>query len=259
MKAFLKLAVGLAAIVTVLTGQASAVVYVNETFSYIDGPITNGSSGVWTAFSGAVTAPVNITNGHAITSGFLTQDVGLSLAGGPTASNTVLYASFDLWLDALPLNTSTYFFNFKDNTTANFVGRLFAVTNTTTVGQYRVGMSINAGSAGGIYAQDIALGATNKVVVKWDSTATTSNLYTLWLNPTSEGDPSVTISGTGLLNLPIYQVALRQSTNAGIENIDNLMVGDSFSVVVPEPSTIALVGMGLVGAMAFSRRRKFRK
>jgi threonine dehydrogenase-like Zn-dependent dehydrogenase len=50
-------------------------------------------------------------------------------------------------------------------------------------------------------------------------------------------------------------VFLRQATTEGTVNIDNLVIGDSFSAVVPEPSTVMLVGLGLVGLLAIRRRK----
>jgi hypothetical protein len=103
------------------------------------------------------------------------------------------------------------------------------------------------------------LGTTYKVVIKLDSNVGANGSGTLWLNPTQETDPSVTATDKSYID-PWQDFALRQastSQGAGVETVDNLLVGTTFAdvVAVPEPSTVVLVGAGLIG-MLFLRRRR---
>jgi hypothetical protein len=78
----------------------------------------------------------------------------------------------------------------------------------------------------------------------------------VWINPLLESDPSGVVTGTVASGYcAISTVAFRQATTEGIVNVDNLVVGSSFATVIPEPSTVLLVGVGLTGMLAFRRRR----
>ena len=90
MRTFVKFACIVAVAVFAAT-QANATVYFSDTFSYSDGPITNVSGGVWTGFSG--TSPVNVSNGEAIVSQALTQDVAAQLAGAFSATTLFRWLS----------------------------------------------------------------------------------------------------------------------------------------------------------------------
>src|ERR1043166_3017226 len=252
MKNFMKLAC-VVALAFFAAAQAHAVVYFSDTFTYSDGPITNVSGGVWNGFSGA--SPVNVSNGEAIVSQALTQDVAAQLTGSPH-SNDVLYAKFDFNFSVVPgiSNATSQFFFFKDSGVSSFMGRVFGV-GTNGPGILRLGMNATAGgSPTHIFPMDLSTGTWYTAVLKVDQTAVASDKVTLWVNPTLESDPSVSATGT-LANLAISTVALRQATTEGIVNIDKLVVGDSFGAVIPEPSTILLVGAGLVSLLAVRRRR----
>ena len=109
-------------------------------------------------------------------------------------------------------------------------------------------------SPGAVFPSDLSLGTWYTAVERVDQTAVSAPVVTLWINPTLETDTSVSHSST-LANLAISTVALRQATTLGRVNIDNMVVGDSFGAVIPEPSTILLVGVGLFGLLAVRRRR----
>jgi hypothetical protein len=100
------------------------------------------------------------------------------------------------------------------------------------------------------------LGSTYKVVLRIDNAA--GGAATAWLNPSIESDPSFTPTDTKFID-PWQTFAFRQTTSGGTattELIDNLMVGTTFGdVVVPEPSTVLLVAMGMLGLFAARRRR----
>src|ERR1043166_1971164 len=144
MKNFMKLAC-VVALAFFAAAQAHAVVYFSDTFTYSDGPITNVSGGVWNGFSGA--SPVNVSNGEAIVSQALTQDVAAQLTGSPH-SNDVLYAKFDFNFSVVPgiSNATSQFFFFKDSGVSSFMGRVFGV-GTNGPGILRLGMNATAGGS----------------------------------------------------------------------------------------------------------------
>jgi hypothetical protein len=244
-----------------VVGKASATQLVNEQFNYSDGDLTVVSGGAWTSFSGST--PLNVVSGQAVVNQTNSADDQISL-GGTYGTGTVLYASFDVNFSALPAGPSSYFALFKDSTTSDFGARVWVTTNgVTTPGDIRIGIAnsasqpTNAGVA--FIATDLSLGTTYKVVIKLDSNVGANGSGTLWLNPTQETDPSVTATDKSYID-PWQDFALRQastSQGAGVETVDNLLVGTTFAdvVAVPEPSTVVLVGAGLIG-MLFLRRRR---
>lgn len=213
--------------------KADAQILLAETFTYPDGALTNVSAGgsiTWTAFSGSGTAPLNVTNGQAITSGRLSQDVGATLPT-PGASNGVIAASFDVNIASWPTGAGAYFAMFKDDTTSHFRARVM-VTNDS--GSVRIGIAnaASATAAAGVAfeATTLSFGTTYKIVIRYDQSGA-APVATLWVNPMSPTDPSVSASdvvGTPRF-IPITQFALRQSNSQqGIATVDNLLIEPGF-------------------------------
>lgn len=248
------------AVMALAATQARATVLVGETFTYSDGALTNVSGNAWVGFSGNTTQ-LNVSNGQAVVSGGLTQDVGINLAT-PGASNGVIYAAFDVNFTSWPTGAGAYFAVFKDNTTSHFRARVM-VTNDS--GSVRIGIAnaSSPSSAAGVAfeATTLSLGTTYRVVVRYDQSGT-APVATLWVNPTLESDPSVSASDVvgAPIFIPITQFALRQSNaQQGIVTVDNLLIATSLAAPIPEPSTIALVGAGMLGLFALRRCRDFRR
>ncbi len=91
-------------------------------------------------------------------------------------------------------------------------------------------------------------------VAKIVNGASSANL-TLWVNPSVESEPTL---GDALLTgtvgrIPFDRVRIAGSSD-GVVNYDELRVGDSYFAVVPEPTTIALLGLGGL-ALTLLRRR----
>ena len=252
MKKFLVASVVVIAAVVLGTATTQATILVNEAFNYANGDITTVSGGTWTSFSG--TTALNVLNGAANPTGANSMDDSISLGG--THSSDQIYAGFDA--DVLtwsPANSTGYFALFKDASTFNFFARTY-VTNVT--GGVEFGISTGA-TQPPIWSSAVALGATDRVVISLDQTGATL-ASSLWLNGTLVGTATATnASGYG-----ISAFALRQSnsTTEGSLLIDNLQVATTFAeanTVVPEPSTMALLGFGLVSMLALGRRHVSRK
>lgn len=244
---------GVAAVIVLAASQARAGLLASDTFTYADGDLQTVSAGVWSNFSGAT--PLNVTNingnGWAMINTANAKDDQLIFGG--THTNDVLYAGFDLDVITQIAQTAPgYFALFKDSTTGDLFSRVYL---TNVAGQVRIGIG-NQSTLPTTYDGLLTLGATNHIVVRWDQTGTST--ATLWVNPTLETDPSTTATDLAAIqHANIIAFGLRQGANQqGNELVDNLLVGTTFAdVVVPEPSTIALVGASLFGLLALRRRR----
>ncbi len=198
---------------------------------------------------------MNVASGQVSLTRSETEDVSAALNGGPftTGSGTKLYASFTVNFSALPTLTGNYFALFKDATNG-FRARVWASTSGATTG-FRLGVGNGSASTAtsGQIATDLGLNTTYQVVTRYDIGAGQS---TIWLNPTAETDPGVSAADS-TTPIDIYAFELRQDTSMGVLLLDDLKIGDSFAdvVVVPEPSTLALFGLGAIGLLARRLRR----
>lgn len=239
------------AVALLAAAQARASTFINEQFTYSDGDLTNVSSGLWITYSG--NPAINVVSGMAVVNDALlgnTADDGITFGG--THSNDVLYGAFDVNWVTVPKGAGSYFALFKNSSTF-FDPRIWATNNA---GSVRLGISNGSGTPATFWASDIAVGGTHRIVFKLDQTG--ANIASsMWLDPATEG--STSISGTDVFASGTLLVAfgLRQnssSTGVGKVYVDNLIVGTTFGDVIPEPSTVMLLGVGLVGLLAFRRR-----
>jgi hypothetical protein len=262
-----------------LSGHAT--VLVNETFSYTNGVLTTVGSANWSHYGGFNLSgfQLDVTNGKArINQGDVSQarqdtSTPLSSTFNPLTDNTSkIYTSFEVTFTALPFNTGGwtnggYFAHLRTSTAGEEYTRIGASTNGAAAGKFRLAIGneapwVSFGSAPPAYLPtDLSLNTTYRVVSLLDLATDKS---TLWVDPVLESDPSVTasdsISYAGLIN----GYVLRQTPSGPIPNggpgvilLDNLLVGTTFADVVPsvpEPSAIAMAGVGLLILVGYRRR-----
>lgn len=251
---------GFLAVAVFAAAQSQATLLVSDSFTYPNGALTNVSGGAWVAYSGAVTSPNNVSNDMDVVTDVNAQDVGLSI-GADAHSNDVLYAGFDVDQTTMTATAPSYFAHFKDSTTFDFFGRTW-VSNS---GPGTVVFGIANGAGVPVFSSTpVATGTWSRLVLEIDQTGP-SMVCSLYIGPTNDSNMAdfTLLTATdipSLTNVNFSAFALRQastSTGAGTEFVDNLDVGTTFGdVVVPEPSTVLLVGAGLMGLLAVRRRRQ---
>lgn len=219
----------------VFTNQTSFLVTVNpalvlvDTFSYLDGSLVTNSSFLYTNFSGT-NGDMLLAAGTLSLSGHRAEDVAAPLTNAPyaPASGVILYAGMTVNFSELP--ASTYFAFFKDNSTT-FRGKIFGTTNGAAPGSFRFAV-MNSGSTldatTPIIAQDISLHTNHRVILRYN---VGTGLSTLWLDPASESDPSITANDFQGPSI-ISTFAFRQNTGEGALTVDDLLVGTTFPAVL---------------------------
>jgi hypothetical protein len=168
-----------------------------------------------------------------------------------TSSGTILYVGCKVTQTVLPTANGEYFMHLKDGTSSNFVCRLFASTVNAATGKFRLGLSNKSATPPNVqFPTDLDLGTTYNVVMRYKVGVGVS---TLWVNPTSINDSSVTATDAVSPAIDVAAIAFREtgsgssSAAAGSQAVDNLAVSTSFSDVValtPLPPAIAAVRSG---------------
>ena len=263
------------AVVGMLPVLSQAQLLLNEPFDYPDGALTNvSSSWLWHSGSGGPDHTLNVIGGRAfinqndVASGHDDYNRLLSSSFDPSIDNSsTLFAAFTVNFSALPSNSGTsvngsYFAHFKTSASSEFVNRIGATTDGAASGFFRIGIGNEAAFSSAnptFYPLDLSLDTTYLIVTRLDLATDSS---TLWINPLSVGDQSVTANDTIAFSGVINAFALRQGTSGSSGNVgapgdiylDDLRIGESFLSVIPEPSSFALLGLG-VATWLIRRRR----
>ena len=214
---------------TLVSTRAHAAVLLRETFSYSNGPLTTVSGGAWAQHSGSTPEQVNVTGGTAQLTSGETEDVNRPLFGQPYPTNgaiKVFYARFTARFTALPSAGGAWFASFTDASASGFRARVFALTSGAAAGQFRLGLSTSNNSVAAVTnSTDLALNTSFTVVLRLTNT---NSVATLWLNPASESDPSITTAEPET-PFTVAGFAFRQHLGMGTLTMDDLVIAPTFA------------------------------
>jgi len=247
MRALVKLS-GILAVAMFAAFQAQAVVtLVDDNFnrgpgSLIDTFPTPGPGGVWTNHSGT-SGDLLLNGAQAVVQHGVPSEDAHTMFADQTAG--VLVADFDITVSSgSPISGGDYeyFAHFMQEGTFAFLSRAYVVP-VTAGGDYSLGLSTTSGGFTTQLTQDFSYGVTNHVTLTFDFgtgiSSMTVGAETIYGNAIALGDT-------------LNSFALRQSDSSNNETI----LVDNLVVTIPEPTTFALVGVGLLGLLTVRRRRK---
>lgn len=201
------------------------------------------------------------------------QDLGgndLVYTSGPSAVTSVntysavtsgsIYYSFLIDCTTLPTGNN-YLTALNPGTTAPGGGTDAMSFYVGTLGTgYKIG--VRNGNSGAAYAST-ALSLNTTYLVVGELTLGTTPSLSLYLDPTPGGTQPLTADATQNGTVAVSSVddvgfKAQSSTGAGDWQIDNLNIGTTWAdvtpSVVPEPSMLALIGIGALGLISFRRR-----
>ena len=251
----------------IFTQNASADVLFSDGFNYtapgtLGGKVNPGSGYTW----GSGNSGMTIANANLTYPGL--QDLGgneLSIAWGSSGSITNGYANVT--------SGQIYYSFLLDVTTYSGGNNYLTALNPGTTTPGGSGDAINAymysngdiglrtaGKSTATYSTALSLNTTYLVVLEYDFSTTNASLY---LDPTpgdSQPTPTVSIAGSGTVT-SIDNLGFKSQSATGDFLIDNVIIGTSWAdvtplAVTPEPSTLALVGLGALGLGALRRMRR---
>jgi endonuclease/exonuclease/phosphatase family metal-dependent hydrolase len=209
-----------------------------ETFDYTNGPLTVVSGGAWSQHSGNTANQANVASGELQLTSGETEDVNRPLLGQPFPTNgttRIFYACFTARFTSLPTSGGAWFASFKDTSDTGFRARIFALTSGATNGQFRLGLSTTTNGVATITnTTDLALNTPFTIVLRL---ANTNSSATLWLDPASEGDPSIATTEAAS-PFTVAGFAFRQNTGMGTLTIDDLVVAPTFAEATAASSLV---------------------
>ncbi len=218
-----------------MVGSPGAIL-LDEAFTYPDGPLVTVSGGKWLHHSpsSSATGELQVVSGRVQLTRANNEDVSTLLPGQPydaAGATNIFFASFTVRFTALPSAAGNYFAHFKAvEASSGFRARIWAFSGGATPGSFRLGISSSSGSAINVTnPTELALNTDYKVVTRL---VNSNSVATLWIDPTSESDPSVATS-EAVSAVTVAAYAFREDAGIGVMTIDALLVGTTFADVVP--------------------------
>jgi hypothetical protein len=246
--------------------NAQANLLFSEAFNYnagvLGGNVNPGNSTAWSAGNSGLT----IVNGNLTYAGLADQGGNeLQIANGSAgtiyntfANQTSGQVFYSFLFNASATNTANNYFTAMNPGTSTPNGSSDAI-NAYYYSSGKIELRAAAQSATAGTGPVLTLGTTYLIVEEIDLTAKTASL---WIDPTLGGAaPAATATLSGITATAIDNVGFKvQSAAGGPFLVDNLLIGTTWAdvtpVAAPEPTTLALAGMGLLGLAARFRRAR---
>jgi hypothetical protein len=213
----------------------------SDSFSYPDGPIVGAPGSPWLPNTGTANTML-ATNSSLEVSTSRTEDIAAPLSRLLTNTVDVSgYASFTVRFLSLPTTNGAYFTHFTAvGSLGNHRCRVWATATNAALGKFRLGLANTTATGPNVlWNPDLDTNVVYRVVTRIDLA---TGMSTLWINPTSESDPSITdTTSPGVQTISHY--AFRQATGEGVCRIDDLRVGSTFNDVAGNnaPPTISSI------------------
>jgi hypothetical protein len=263
--------IGVAVVALVAAGVQAAAVY--ESFDYTTDeelPTQTGGSGfsgAWTGPNAGYTDPWEIADA---TLSYSTLVVGGNAGDDTSANSSDCFRRLDMSVLDTSDGASVWFSFLMDYATLTSDLRVSFFCNEDTHGngatvEFKGGNGTIElkGSFSGTGATSASLGSTHLYVGRVDfSDADDGDVFTLWIDPElgstpDDGDAFLTTTGTLDMSAADYypSVYLRAGRGA-VTYVDEIRMDTTFADVtpVPEPATMALLGLG--GLAVLRRRRR---
>lgn len=209
--------------------RVEAGVLLAERFPYPDGPLVQGSAGLWRTHSGKTNELV-VTNHQARLYPSRTEDVNTLIPGQPFGTNASAgwqYIRFKVQLGTSPGTNGAYFLHLKDHG-SGFRARVWAVSNAVTA-SIRLGLSNGSAAPTVLHPTSVGMGEVHRVVLGYGLGTGEAKL---WLDPVQPTDPGVEIPLSDRSTpVAVTALALRQNSGSGQIAIWDLMVATSFEEV----------------------------
>jgi hypothetical protein len=236
----------------------AATLFTDNFDSYSNGNLAG--QGPWIQNGSSANTPAQINNGRVYlgTSG---QDLNAPITPLSLVDATTFYIGATINLSAA--QGGDYFLHWSPATgSSTFISRLFAKSSGSG---FLLGYLETSGTGTTNYGtQTLNFNQDYRVVIAYDAVSGTLNdTARVYVDPTDwnvEGNNTPYLSDTWTTTTAeattIGAINLRQGTAsiASTVSIDNLTVATTFVEVVPEPSTMALAGLGLLSWALWRRR-----
>lgn len=235
------------ALVAMIATPSFGTLLLNETFTYPDGNLV--PNGGWANHSGATPLAVSggvVTVAHGSGS---REDAHVTFG----ATTGTIYSAFDVSVDNA--NDAVYFAHLIVGGTTTFRSRVWVKPDPNGAGDFTFAISDTSTAGTEVsWVSGLDFGTTYRVVHSYDLT---SGATKMWVDQATEAGTSVAAVVSTPVPAPdaIDGFALRQATGNSVQYVDNACVANSYNEAyncIPEPGTIVLLGLGVVGLI---RRR----